>query len=61
MSRGKLTVRLAVIVFGLLILAGAFLVSREGPTSRDSDSSDPAISKQVTGATGGTGSAAAGP
>ena len=61
MSRGKLTVRLAIIAFGLLILAGAFLVSREGPTSRDSDSSGPAISKQATGTTGGTGAGTADP
>jgi hypothetical protein len=61
MSRGKLTVRLAVIAFGLLILAGAFLVARDGSTSRDGPSAGPGVSSQATGPTGSPGEGPAGP
>jgi hypothetical protein len=37
-SRGKLTVRLTAVVFGLLILGGAWLVSQDGSTSREASS-----------------------
>jgi hypothetical protein len=39
MSREKLTVRITVIVFGLMILGGAWLVST-GDSGRDSSRSD---------------------
>ncbi len=42
MSRGKLTVRIVGLVFGLMILGGAWLVSQDGSTSREASSPPPA-------------------
>ncbi len=56
MSGGKLAVRIAVITVGLFILAGAYLVSRDGSTSRDAASPDTGNTRQVTGQSGTTGS-----
>ena len=60
MSRGKLTVRVAVIAFGLLVLAGAFLVSREGSDSGDGTPAGAGVPTWTTGATGDTGGTAPG-
>lgn len=54
MPGGKLAVRLAVIAVGLLILAGALLVSGDGSTSRDAASPDNEVSSQATGESGPT-------
>ena len=52
MSRGKLTVRIVGLVFGLMILGGAWLVSQDGSTSREASSPPPASGTTDPGTTG---------
>jgi hypothetical protein len=52
MSRGKLIVRLVAVVFGLMILGGAWLVSQDGSTSREASSQPPASGATEPGGSG---------